>query len=49
MNVSITCYYHCLRVDHQNDVQINDLVKDTFIGSCQTYGTRKLKKRLEGL
>jgi len=49
LDVSRSCYYHWLRVDHQEDTQLNELVKDTFIGSRQTYGTRRLKKRLEGL
>ncbi len=44
LDVSRSCYYHWLRVDHQEDLQLNELVKDTFIGSRQTYGTRRLKK-----
>jgi len=49
LKVSRSCYYHWLRVDHQEDIELNALVKDTFIGSRQTYGTRRLKKRLEAL
>ena len=49
LKVSRSCYYHWLRVDHQEDLELNELVKDTFIGSHQTYGTRRLKKRLETL
>ena len=49
IGVSRSCYYHWLRVDHQDDVQLNELIKDTFIGSRQTYGTRRIKKQLEQL
>ena len=49
MNVSRSCYYHWLRIDHQDDEQLNQLIKDTFVGSRQTYGTRRIKKRLERL
>lgn len=47
MQVSRSCYYHWLRVDHQEDEQLNQLVQDTFIGSYQTYGTHRIKKQFE--
>ena len=49
LSVSRSCYYHWLRVEHQDDNQLNNLVKDVFIGSRQTYGTRRIKKQLEKL
>jgi transposase InsO family protein len=49
IEVSRSCYYHWLRVDNQDDTQLNELIKDTFIGSRQTYGTRRIKKQLEQL
>lgn len=49
MDVSRSCYYHWLHVDTQDDEVLNALIKDTFIGSRQTYGTRRIKKQLEQL
>ena len=49
IGVSRSCYYHWLRIDHQDDVQLNELVKDIFIESRTTYGTRRIKKKLEQL
>ena len=49
IGVSRSCYYHWLRIDHQADVELNELVKDIFIGSRTTYGTRRIKKKLEQL
>jgi len=49
LGVTRSSYYHWLRIDHQEDKQLNQLIKDTFIGSRQTYGTRRIKKQLEKL
>ena len=49
LHVSRSCYYHWLRVEHQEDTKLNDLIKDIFKTSRQTYGTRRIKKRLETL
>jgi len=49
LSVSRSCYYRWLRIEHQDDVQLNQLIQDTFIGSRQTYGTRRIKKHLEKL
>jgi len=45
--VSRSCYYHWLKVDKQEDVQLHSLVKKVFHESYQTYGTRRMKKELE--
>lgn len=45
--VSRSCYYHWLKVDKEEDVELRDLIKDTFMQSYQTYGTRRIKKELE--
>lgn len=49
LSVSRSCYYRWLRIEHQDDTQLNQLIQDTFIGSRQTYGTRRIKKQLEKL
>lgn len=49
LHVSRSCYYHWLRVEHQEDTNLNDLIEDTFIRSRQTYGTRRIKKKVEAL
>jgi len=49
LGVSRSCYYHWLQVERQDDEELNRLIHDTFIGSRQTYGTRRIKKQLERL
>jgi len=49
LEVSRSCYYHWLRVEKQEDTQLNDLVKEVFLQSRRTYGTRRIKKQLERL
>ena len=49
LKVSRSCYYRWLHIDHQDDNKLNELIKDTFIGARQTYGTRRIKKKLEQL
>ncbi len=49
LGVSRSCYYHWLRVDRQEDEVLNETIKGVFIGSRQTYGTRRMKKQLERL
>jgi len=49
LQVSRSCYYHWLRVEHQEDIKLNELIKDIFKTSRQTYGTRRIKKRLQTL
>jgi transposase InsO family protein len=48
-NVSRSCYYRWLSIDKQEDCQLNELIKSVFIDSRKTYGTRRIKKRLEQL
>lgn len=47
LHVSRSCYYHWQRVEHQEDTNLNDLIKDAFMASRRTYGTRRIKKNLE--
>jgi len=47
--ISRSCYYHWLKVEKQEDTVLNDLVKEAFSISRRTYGTRRIKKRLEQL
>jgi len=49
LEVSRSCYYHWLRVERQEDIILNNLIQEVFIESRQTYGTRRIKKRLEQL
>jgi transposase InsO family protein len=49
LKVSRSCYYHWLRVEKQEDVELNEIVEGAFVGSRQTYGTRRIKKQLERL
>jgi len=49
LEVTRSCYYRWLHVDHQDDDKLNELIKDVFIGSCKTYGTRRFKKQIEQL
>lgn len=49
LEVSRNCYYRWLRIEKQEDTLLNTMIKDIFLGTYQTYGTRRLKKRLEQL
>lgn len=46
LSVSRSCYYHWLNTKKQDNVQLNQMIQDTFISSRQTYGTRRIKKQL---
>lgn len=48
-SVSKSCYYRWLKIDKQEDYQLNELIKNVFFNSRNTYGTRRIKKRLERL
>jgi len=47
--VSRSCYYRWLSIEKQEDIELNDLIKKVFTHSRHTYGTRRIKKRLEQL
>ena len=47
LSVSRSCYYHWLRVENQEDIELNEIIEGAFILSRQTYGTRRIKKQLE--
>ena len=47
LDVSRSCYYHWLRCERQEDTALNETIEGVFIGSRQTYGTRRIKKQLE--
>lgn len=49
LGVSRSCYYHWLRVEKQDDIELNETIEGVFVGSRQTYGTRRIKKQLERL
>jgi len=49
LGVSRSCYYHWLRCERQEDNVLNETIEDVFMGSRQTYGTRRMKKQLEYL
>ncbi len=49
LGVSRSCYYHWLRIEKQDDTELNETIEGVFIGSRQTYGTRRMKKQLERL
>jgi transposase InsO family protein len=49
LGVTRSSYYHWMKVDRQEDDTLNQIITDTFIGSRHTYGTRRIKKRLEQL
>ena len=49
LEVSRNCYYRWLRIDKQEDFLLNDMIKDIFLSTYQTYGTRRMKKQLEHL
>lgn len=49
LKVSRSCYYNWIKKGCRTelvDKQLNDLIKDLFIHSRQTYGTRRLKESL---
>ena len=45
--VSRSCYYRWLSIEKQEDTQLNDMIKDLFLQSQKTYGTRRIKQSLE--
>ena len=45
----MNCYYRWLRIEKQEDSLLNTMIKDIFLSTYQTYGTRRMKKRLEQL
>lgn len=47
--VSRSCYYRWLSIEKQEDYQLNEIIKSVFNSSRKTYGTRRIKKRLEQL
>ena len=47
LGVSRSCYYHRLRTKKHDDTEVNKIIERVFIGSRQTYGTRRMKKQLE--
>jgi putative transposase len=47
--VSRNCYYRWLKIDKKDDYQLNELIKNIFETSRKTYGTRRIKKKLEQL
>jgi len=49
LQVSRSCYYHWLKIEYKEDTKLNELISDIFKTSRQTYGTRRIKKRLETL
>ena len=42
-----SAYYHWLRVDKQEDTELNELIKNIFMNSYQSYGTRRIKQALK--
>ncbi len=49
LEVSRNCYYRWLRIERQEDMVLNTMIQDIFLSTYQTYGTRRMKKRLEQL
>lgn len=49
LGVSRNCYYRWLPIEKQEDFLLNNMIKDIFLATYQTYGTRRMKKRLEHL
>ena len=45
--VSRSCYYRWLSIERQEDVELNNLIKEAFKISQKTYGTRRIKQHLE--
>jgi len=46
LKVSRSCYYRWLGVERQEDTKLNELIKNIFEISMQTYGTRRIKNQL---
>lgn len=46
LKVTRSAYYHWLRVDKQEDRQLNELIQTIFMDSYQSYGTRRIKEAL---
>jgi putative transposase len=44
--VSRSCYYRWLSIEKQEDVELNNLIKNIFETSNSTYGTRRIKQQL---
>jgi transposase InsO family protein len=44
--VSRSCYYRWLGIEKQEDIELNNLIKDIFKISNSTYGTRRIKSYL---
>lgn len=42
-----SAYYHWLRVDKQEDRELNELIQTIFMSSYQSYGTRRIKQALK--
>jgi len=42
-----SAYYHWLRVDKQEDTELNELIETIFMNSYQSYGTRRIKEALK--
>lgn len=49
LEVSRSCYYRWLHVDHQDDKKLNELIEYFFLGSRQIYGARRNKRRFRVL
>jgi len=49
LEVSRNCYYRWLHIEKQEDMVLNTMIQDIFLSTYQTYGTRRMKKRLEQL
>ena len=49
LKVSQSCYYQWIKqgsIIHKIDEQLNELIKEIFEQSRQTYGTRRIKEAL---
>ena len=46
LKVSRSCYYRWISIEKQEDKKLNELVKNIFETSMQTYGTRRIKSEL---
>ena len=42
-----SAYYHWLRVDKQEDTELNELIETIFINAYQSYGIRRIKQALK--
>jgi len=46
LKVSRSCYYRWLSIEKQEDIELNTLIKNIFLISKATYGTRRIKQQL---